>query len=99
MKKSMKATNQNFGATIRISRNATPRGTRQWASSGSPQPVFWSLPIAIQEFCRKKSATMCLAVRSSIHPTSTPTGIEEDIVGNNKLTPSVGTGGGDENRV
>jgi hypothetical protein len=42
---------------------------------------------------------MCLAVRSSIHPTSAPTGIEEDIVGNNKLTPSVGTGGGDENRV
>src|SRR3979411_3106501 len=99
MTKSMKATNQNFGATIRIKSNATARCTRQCANSGSPQPFFWSLPIASQEFCRKKSATMCLAVRSSIHPASAPTGIEEDIVGNNKLTPSVGTGGGDEDRV
>src|ERR1043165_8352988 len=98
MTKSMKATNQNFGATIRIRINATAMCTRQCASSGNAQPVFWSLPIAIQEFCRKKSATMCFAVRSNIHPTSAPTGTVEDIVGSSKLTPS-GTGGDDENRV
>src|SRR6266496_5131195 len=101
MAKSMKATNQNRGATTMIKSSDVARCTRQCASSGSAQPFFRSLPIAIQEFCSKKSATMCFAVRSSIHPTSAPTGTEEDIVGSSKLTPSVetGGGGGDGNRV
>ena len=80
----MKATNQNFGAKIRMKINATARCTRQCASKGNAQPVFWSLPIAIQEFCRTKSAMMCLTVRSAIHPTSAPTGTVEDIVGSSK---------------
>src|SRR5512136_362736 len=82
--KSIRATNQNRGATIRISGIATARCTRQCASSGSAQPVFWSLPIAIQEFCRTKSATMCLAVSSSIQPTSAATGTDDDMGGNDK---------------
>src|SRR5712664_3204691 len=84
MAKSMRATNQNRGAMIRISVIATARCTRQCASSGSAQPVFWSLPIAIHEVCSMKSATMCLAVRSSSHPTSAPTGTDEDMAGNNR---------------
>ena len=80
----MMATNQNFGAMIRIRVMATARCTRQCASSGSAQPVFWSLPIAIQEFCSTKSAMMCFTVRSTIHPTSAPTGTDDDIVGSNK---------------
>src|SRR5712671_3081421 len=84
MAKSMKATNQNRGATTTISNNDVTRCTRQCASSGSAQPVFWSLPIAIQEFCSMKSAMTCFTVRSSIHPTSAPTGTEDDIEGNNK---------------
>src|SRR6185312_16308231 len=79
-----KATSQNLGATARISTSATARCTRQWASSGNAQPVFWSLPIAIQEFCSMKSATMCFTVRSSIHPTSAPTATDDDMEGNNK---------------
>jgi len=42
---------------------------------------------------------MCFTVRSNIHPTSAPTGTEEDIVGSSKLTPSVETGDDDGNRV
>src|ERR1700716_2785693 len=84
MAKSIRATNQNRGATIRISAIATARCTRQCASSGSAHPVFWSLPIAIQEFCRTKSAMTCLTVSSSIHPISAPTGTDEDMGGNNK---------------
>src|SRR5882757_3183623 len=84
MKKSIKATNQNRGETTTISNSAVTRCTRQCASNGNAQPVFWSLPIAIQEFCSMKSAMMCFAVRSSIHPTSAPTGTCDDIEGNNK---------------
>src|ERR1700761_6073979 len=84
MTKSMKARNQKRGAMMRISAIATAKWTRQCASSGSAHPVFWSLPIAIQEFCRTKSAMTCLKVRTSIHPTSVPTGTEDDIAGNNK---------------
>src|SRR5665647_3687261 len=84
MAKSINATNQNCGAMIRISAIATARCTRQWASSGSAQPCFWSLPIAIQEVCRTKSAMTCLRVSSSIHPISAPTGTDDDMVGNNK---------------
>src|SRR5229473_5219348 len=91
MAKSIRATNQNRGAIIRISTIATARCTRQCASSGSAQPFFWSLPTAIQEFCRKKSATTCLAVRSSIHPTSAPTGTDDDRVGNDKADALAGT--------
>src|ERR1044072_1758865 len=97
MAKSMKATNQNFGAIIRIRNNATARCTRQCASNGSAQPCRWSLPIAIQEFCSKKSATMCLAVSNSIHPTSAPTGTVEDIVGSNKADASIDWTWGGEN--
>src|ERR1700753_1167052 len=77
---------------IRISTSATARWTKQCASSGSAQPVFWSLPIAIQEFCSTKSAMTCLNVRTSIHPISAPTGTEDDIAGNDKLTPFAETG-------
>src|SRR6478609_4736720 len=84
MAKSMKATNQNRGATTMIRSSDTARCTRQCASSGNAQPVFWSLPIAIQEFCSMKSAMTCFTVRSSIHPISAPTGTEDDIEGNNK---------------
>jgi hypothetical protein len=35
-------------------------------------------------FCRKKSATTCLVVRSSIHPTRAPTGTDDDMAGNDK---------------
>src|SRR3954463_11940376 len=86
MAKSMNATNQNRGAMKRISVIATAKCTRQCANSGSPQPVFWSLPIAIQELCKTKSAMMCLKVRSNIHPASAATGTDE-IGRNNKLTP------------
>src|SRR6266404_5895885 len=72
------------GAIIRISTIATARCTRQCASNGSAQPLFWSLPTAIHLFCRKKSATTCLAVRSSIHPTRAPTGTDDDMAGNDK---------------
>src|ERR1700709_724043 len=85
--KSIKATNQNFGAMIRISSIDTARWTRQCANRGSAQPVFRSLPNAIQVFCRKKSATICLAVRTSIHPTSGPTTTDDAMEGNDKLTP------------
>src|SRR3954464_15286662 len=81
----MKATNQNFGAITRISSSEVARCTRQCASSGNAHPVFWSLPSAIQVFCRKKSATMCLKVRTNIHPTSAPTATEDDMGGNDKL--------------
>src|SRR5713101_8198571 len=91
MAKSIRATNQNFGAMIRISVIATARCTRQWASSGNAQPVFWSLPIAIQEVCSTKSAMMCLNVRTSIHPISAPTGTDEDMGGNNKADALAGT--------
>src|ERR1700733_13732409 len=84
MAKSIKATNQKRGAIIRINAIATARCTRQCASSGNAHPVFWSLPSAIQEFCRTKSAMTCLTVRTSIHPTSPPTGTDDDIEGNNK---------------
>src|SRR3979409_1008478 len=84
MAKSISATNQNRGATIRISAIATARCTRQCASSGNAQPVFWSLPIAIQEVCSTKSAMTCFSVRSNIHPTSAPTGTDDDMEGNNK---------------
>src|SRR5258707_2530437 len=87
----MKAPNQIRRAIIRISTIATPRCRRQCASNGSAQPLFWSLPTAIQEFCRKKSATTCLAVRSSIHPTSAPTGTDDDMVGNDKADGLAGT--------
>src|SRR5436305_3429722 len=76
--------NQNFGAMIRINSVDTARWTRQCASSGSAQPVFWSLPRAIQVFCRKKSATICLKVRTSIQPTSAPTATDDDMGGNDK---------------
>src|SRR5471032_1374171 len=91
----MTATNQNFGAMIRISSIDTARWTRQCASSGNAQPVFWSLPSAIQEFCRKKSAMMCLTVRTRNHPTSGQTTIDDDMAGNDKLTPFAKT---DRNR-
>src|SRR5580692_12025562 len=84
MAKSIRATNQNCGATIRISAIATARCTRQWAKSGSAHPVLWSLPMAIQEVCRTKSAMTCLTVSSSIHPINTPTGTEDDMGGNDK---------------
>src|SRR3979411_1353857 len=82
--KSIRATNQNRGAMTRITAIATARCTRQCASSGSAHPVFWSLPIAIQELCRTKSAMMCLNVRTSIHPISAPTGTDDDIAGKDK---------------
>src|ERR1700687_2869839 len=91
MTKSITATNQNRGATIRISAVATARCTRQWASSGSAHPLFWSLPIAIQELCRTKSAMTCLTVRTRIHPTSTPTGTDADMGGNDKAEALAGT--------
>src|SRR5882757_8602884 len=72
---------------IRISSIDTARWIRQCARSGSAQPVFRSLPNAIQVFCRKKSATICLKVRTSIHPTSAPTATDDDMGGNDKLTP------------
>src|ERR1700710_647569 len=87
MTKSTIGTNQTRGAMIRINAIATARCTRQCASSGSAQPVFWSLPSAIQVFCRKKSATICLAVRTSIQPTSGPTTTDDAMEGNDKLTP------------
>src|SRR5882724_11865056 len=34
-----------------------------------------------------KSAMMCFAVRSNIHPTRAPTDTDDDMEGNNKLTP------------
>src|SRR6202521_1743507 len=89
--KSIKATNQNRGAIIRISVVATARCTRQCASSGSAHPVFWSLPMAIQEFCRTKSATTCLTVRRTIHPISAPTGTDDDMGGNDKADALGGT--------
>src|ERR1700730_221942 len=92
MAKSIRATNQNLGAMIRISVIATARCTRQWASSGNAQPVFWSLPIAIQEVCSTKSAMMCLKVRSSIHATSAATGTDDDMEGNDKANVLAGTG-------
>ena len=55
---------------------------------GIAQPVFWSLPWAIQAFCSTKSAMMCLTVKSSIHPTSRPTGTDDDMAGSDKLTTS-----------
>src|SRR5258706_12136811 len=75
----------------RSSAVATARCTRQCASNGSAHPVFWSLPIAIQEFCRTKSAMMCLTVRTSIHPTSAPTGTDADMGGNDKAETLIGT--------
>src|ERR1700737_968722 len=98
MAKSIRATNQNRGATIRISAIATARCTRQWAKSGSAHPVLWSLPMAIQEVCRTKSAMTCLTGSSSIHPISAPTGTDADMGGNDKLTlagmnGTEGTGG------
>src|SRR5260370_33857901 len=89
--KSITATNQNRGAIIRISTVATARCTRQWASNGSAHPFFWSLPIAIQEVCRTKSAMTCLKVRTSIHPTSRPTGTDADMGGNDKAETLAGT--------
>src|SRR6266702_3718466 len=94
----MKATNQNRGATTMIKSSDVARCTRQCASSGSPQPFFWSLPIAIQEFCSMKSAMMCFTVRSNIHPTSAATGTDDDMEGNNKQTPFAGTDEVAENR-
>src|SRR5258708_40215599 len=91
MTKSISATNQNRGAIIRISAVATARCTRQCASNGSAHPRFWSLPIAIQEFCRTKSAMICLSVRRSIHPTSRPTGTDADMGGNDKAEALAGT--------
>src|SRR6202049_4686736 len=97
--KSIKATNQNRGAIIRISAIATARCTRQCASNGSAHPFFWSLPIAIQEFCRKKSAMTCLTVRTSIQPTRAPTGTDDDMGGNDKADALGGTDwGGSEDR-
>src|ERR1700756_1068198 len=84
MAKSINATNQNRGATIRISTIATAKCTRQCASSGSAQPVFWSLPIAIQELWRTKSAMTCLTVSNSIQPISAATGTDDDMGGNDK---------------
>src|ERR1700721_407046 len=84
MAKSIKATNQNRGAITRISAVATARCTRQCASSGSAHPVFWSLPMAIQEVCRTKSAMTCLTVSTNIHPINTPTGTDDDMGGNDK---------------
>src|SRR5665213_2921763 len=84
MAKSTKARNQNRGAKIRISTIATAKCTRQCASSGSAHPVFWSLPIAIQEVCNTKSAMTCLKVRTSIHPIRAPTGTDDDMAGKAK---------------
>src|ERR1700730_9363096 len=89
--KSIKATNQNRGATIRINSSATARCIRQCTSSGSAQPVFWSLPCAIQEFCRRKSAMTCLTVKSSIQPTNRPTGTDDDMGGNDKADALAGS--------
>src|ERR1700688_3954873 len=89
--KSIRATNQNRGAIIRISAIATARSTRQWASNGSAQPAFWSLPIAIQEVCTTKSAMMCFKVSRSIHPTSAATGTDDDMGGNDKTDALAGT--------
>src|SRR4030088_1593918 len=91
MAKSISATNQNRGAIIRISSIATARCTRQCANSGSAHPFFWSLPIAIQEFCRTKSAMMCLTVRTSIHQTNASTGTDDDMAGNDKADALGGT--------
>src|ERR1700760_1020411 len=71
-----------------MNKSATEKCTPQWASSGSAHPCLWSLPIAIQEVCRTKSAMTCLAVRSNIHPIRTPTGTDADMGGNDKLKPS-----------
>src|SRR5438445_5504530 len=89
--KSIKATNQNRGATIRINSNATARCIRQCTSSGSAQPFFWSLPWAIQEFCSRKSAMMCLTVKSSIQPINRPTGTDDDMGGNDKADALAGS--------
>src|ERR1700753_4149555 len=91
MAKSIKATNQKRGAMIRIAASATARWTRQCARNGSPHPVFWSLPSAIQEVCRTKSAMTCLTVSTSIHPTSAPTGTDDDMGGNDKADALGGT--------
>src|SRR5882762_8794895 len=91
MTKSITATNQNRGAMIRISVIATARCTRQCASSGIAQPVFWSLPMAIQEVCRTKSAMTCLTVSTNIHPIRTPTGTDEDMEGNDNANVLAGT--------
>src|SRR3979490_1165959 len=91
MAKSIRATNQNRGATIRISTVATARCTRQCARSGSAHPVFWSLPIAIQDVCSTQSAMTCLTVSSNIHPTSAPTGTDDDMAGNDKADALVGS--------
>src|SRR5215813_12664610 len=88
MTKSTAAMNQNFGAMITISTRATAKWIRQWTKSGSAQPFFWSLPWAIQAVCRTKSAMMCLTVKSSIQPTSRPTGTDDDMAGSDKLTTS-----------
>src|SRR6185312_10384528 len=99
MTKSMKATNQNLGATIRINTKATARCIRQWTNRGKAHPFFWSLPWAIQAFCSTKSAMMCLKVKSSIQPTNRPTGIDDDMGGNDKLTTSQNLGPhGDQRR-
>src|SRR3984957_15622390 len=47
--------------------------------------------MAIQEFCRTKSAMRCLTVSSSIHPISAPTGTDDDMGGNNKADALGGT--------
>src|ERR1700682_5226556 len=91
MTKSIRGTNQNRGATIRISAIAPARCKRQWAKSGSAHPVLWSLPMAIQEFCRTKSAMTCLTVSSSIHPISAATGTDDDMGGNDKADALGGT--------
>src|SRR5450756_1097977 len=91
MAKSISATNQNRGATIRISVIATARCTRQCAKSGSAHPVLWSLPIAIHAVCRTKSAMTCLTVSSSIHPISAATGTDDDMGGNDKAGALAGT--------
>src|SRR5664279_1011824 len=91
MAKSISATSQNRGATIRISSVATARCTRQCARSGSAHPVFSSLPIAIQEVCSTKSAITCLTVSSNIHPASAPTGTDDDMAGNDKADALVGS--------
>src|ERR1700749_1930858 len=82
----MKATNQKRGATIRIIASATAKWIRQCTRSGRAQPFFWSLPCAIQAFCKRKSAMTCLRVKSSIQPINRPTGTDDDMDGNDKLT-------------
>jgi len=47
------------------------------------------------DVCRTKSAMTCLKVRTSIHPISTPTGMDDDMEGNNKadaLAALIGNG-------